>query len=162
MELSSNLKKVVTCGMVSLMLVTGCSCTNKNTSGNNNNGGNSTNNGGTNTNVNEPSVENPVVVNNEALNQDGQIEQFAYEISGITYDGNMTTLTVSVTNLTAEVQNLDWITASVTYMDGEIERKVDLIIYVGESLQPNETRTTTASADTDLRNTTNVTYTVQR
>lgn len=150
----NNFKKIMVCGMAFLTITTGCACTKKE---NENNGKNNGSN-----NLNEPSVENPVVVTNEELNKNGEVEQFSYEISGITYDGNQTTLSVKITNKTAEVQNLAWLTAHVTYMDGEVEREVKLLIYVGESLQPNESRVTTTSCDSDLRNTKSVTYTVQR
>ena len=47
-------------------------------------------------------------------------------------------------------------------MDGDIERNSNLAIYIGETIQPGESIVTTTSIDADLRNTTNVTYTVQR
>lgn len=144
--MSSKILKTLSVGILSVLLVAGCGCNKKKNE------------------KNDPSSNSndPVIVTNETLTTNGEVENLAYEISGVVYDGSMTTMTFKITNKAAEAQNLSIINANVTYMDGDIERNSNLAIYIGETIQPGESIVTTTSIDADLRNTTNVTYTVQR
>ena len=58
------------------------------------------------------------------------------------------TLSMDVTNMTNETNNITQVDIPIKNKDGEVE--VTLLGYIGEDLKPNETRTITASASIDL------------
>lgn len=138
------MKKIlmVIISLLNLFILTGCGCSKKNINDN-------------------EDITNLEIVKNEQLLKEETLDVFKIKNTEIIYDDDMTRFTSSITNLTNEVQNLSWLKVYITYVDlNDIERNTEILISVGDSLQPNETISTTTKVGADLRNTRSVSYEV--
>ncbi len=142
------MRKVVIIGLTSLLLVVGCG---KKTEKDNK------------VDPNEPSIDNPVNITNEEMIKDQEVETLKFTNAGLFYDGNQTKLTNEVENTSNQTVELSNVMANITYTDefGN-ERVLEMMIYFGESLEPEETRSAENFTDVDLRKSSNIEYKIVR
>ncbi len=159
-------KNILVMMFASILLFTGCGCDKKENEKNNGNNGTNGNGTGENNTVvdpNAPTVENPAIITNEEMTKDQTVEELEFTSTGLTYDGNMTTLTSQVTNKSEDRVTLTTVMATIKYINEyDEERTLEMEVYFGESLEPGETRSVFSTVDVDLRKSSSIEYRIVR
>lgn len=145
------MKKLLTIGLASLLLVVGCGKKEEEKKDDkvvDNNG---------------PTIENPEVITNEEMIKDQTVETLQFTNTGLVYDGSMTTLTSQVTNTSDLPVELTKVMATINYKDeNDVDRVLEMEVYFGESLEAGESRSVLSNIDVDLRKSTNIEYRIVR
>ncbi len=145
------MKKILTIGLASLLLVVGCGKKEEEKKDDKV------------VDNNEPTIENPEMITNEEMIKDQTVETLQFTNTGLVYDGSMTTLTSQVTNTSDLPVELTKVMATINYKDEQdIDRVLEMEVYFGESLEAGESRSVFSNIDVDLRKSTNIEYRIVR
>ena len=91
--------------------------------------------------------------------KDQEVEGLTFTNANLSVDNGISTLSVSVTNTNKEAYSLNYIEIVVT---DDKENSNTLIGYLGDKVEPNETKIITASIDKDITNSTSLEYIINK
>ena len=91
--------------------------------------------------------------------KDQEVEGLTFTNANLSVDNGISTLSVSVTNTNKEAYSLNYIEIVVT---DDKENSNTLIGYIGDKVEPNETKIITASIDKDITNSTSLEYIINK
>ena len=91
--------------------------------------------------------------------KDQEVEGLTFTNANLNVDKGISTLSVSVTNTNKEAYSLNYIEIVVT---DDKENSNTLIGYIGDTIEPNDTKIITASIDKDITNSTSLEYIINK
>ena len=99
------------------------------------------------------------LTNESDLLKDQKVEDLAFKNATITYENNVSKLSVDVENEKEETQNLKYI--KIILKDAN-EEETTLIGYIGETIESKETKEIVASIDKDITGNKTIEYEIVR
>ena len=100
-----------------------------------------------------------VATKESTILKDQEVEGLTFTNANLSVDNGISTLSVSVTNTNKEAYSLNYIEIVVT---DDKENSNTLIGYIGDTIDPNETKIITASIDKDITNSTSLEYVINK
>ncbi len=91
--------------------------------------------------------------------RDQEVEGLTFTNANLSVDKGISTLSVSVTNTNKEAYSLNYI--EIVVKDDK-ENSNTLIGYIGDKVEPNDTKIITASIDKDITNSTSLEYIINK
>ena len=100
-----------------------------------------------------------VATKDSTILKDQEVEGLTFTNADLNVEKGISTLTVSVTNTNKETYSLNYIEIVVT---DEKDNSDTLIGYIGETIDPNETKIITASIDKDITESKSLDYIINK
>ena len=91
--------------------------------------------------------------------RDQEVEGLTFTNANLSVEKGISTLSVSVTNTNKEAYSLNYI--EIVVKDDKDNSNI-LIGYIGETIEPNDTKIITASIDKDITNSTSLEYIINK
>ena len=91
--------------------------------------------------------------------RDQEVEGLTFTNANLSVDKGISTISVSVTNTNKEAYSLNYI--EIVVKDDK-ENSNTLIGYIGDKVEPNDTKIITASIDKDITNSTSLEYIINK
>ena len=102
-------------------------------------------------------VGNSIATPDSTVLRDQEVDNLGFKNASVEYVNKISTYEVDVTNNLDITYNLKYVNIKITTDDNE---EYNLIGYIGEKLESNETRKITASIDKDITNIIGIEYTI--
>ena len=100
-----------------------------------------------------------VATKDSTILKDQEVEGLKFTNANLSIEKGISTLSVSVTNTNKETYSLNYIEIVVT---DDKDNSNTLIGYIGETIEPNDTKIITASIDKDITNSTSLEYIINK
>ena len=100
-----------------------------------------------------------VATKESTILKDQEVEGLTFTNANLSVDKGISTLSVSVTNTNKEAYSLNYI--EIVVKDDK-ENSNTLIGYIGDTIEPNDTKIITASIDKDITNSTSLEYIINK
>ena len=100
-----------------------------------------------------------VATKDSTILKDQEVEGLTFTNADLNIEKGISTLSVSVTNTNKETYSLNYIEIVVT---DDKDNSNTLIGYIGDTIEPNDTKIITASIDKDITNSTSLEYIINK